>query len=186
MEDFSNFLSQQEGWLEKLKENLSAHWQFVDVARGFVLKAFFSQGLERLVWSCAAIEALLREDTDGLTRLLRSRIDALHPEKPALGKRFVEENGIYDIRSRLVHGATFERKVYQAHCLAAFEVARSRTVEMLMLLDHVLTWHRQHHHPELPSRKDTLFALDQSARSQSLSLYPLAATVPTFLYPTST
>jgi hypothetical protein len=39
--DFSNFLSQQEDWLENLKDNLSARWQFVDVARGFVLKAFF-------------------------------------------------------------------------------------------------------------------------------------------------
>ena len=62
--------------LNELIPRLTAYkkWLFLDVALGFIVKAFFSEGLEQLLWHIAVVESLLGENKEGLTSLLARRV----------------------------------------------------------------------------------------------------------------
>src|SRR5205823_5091012 len=54
--------------LSRLK--LDEHgWQFVSVAAGYIVKAFFAQGIEQLLWHITTLEALLGEKAEGFQRV---------------------------------------------------------------------------------------------------------------------
>jgi hypothetical protein len=84
-------------------------WAFFDVACGYFMKAFWSQGLEQMLWHITTIEALLGENTGSLTKLLRERLAATlgrdKQSKTTIRKQFGD---LYETRSRLVHGDTLE------------------------------------------------------------------------------
>lgn len=84
-------------------------WGFLEVALGFFLRAFFSEGRDQLLWHMVVLDALLlgEREREGLTQKLAGRTAAIlgksEGQKKALRKRF---NRLYDLRSQLVHGRT--------------------------------------------------------------------------------
>jgi hypothetical protein len=99
---FEEFMLQLEFiFLNLLKVNIN----FIDNALGHFIKAFFSGGIEQLLWHTSTIEALLGNKTQGLTANLARRA-ALIIEKEGTKRKNINNQfkKIYDFRSKLVHG----------------------------------------------------------------------------------
>lgn len=80
-------------------------WHFLEISLLFLRKAFFSKGLQQLLWHITVLESLFGEKKEGLTKLLRNRtslaLGRSEKERKEIRKSF---DKIYDLRSRLVHG----------------------------------------------------------------------------------
>jgi hypothetical protein len=109
-------------------------WRFFETALNFFVKAFFADGLEQLLWHITTIEALLGEDSAGLTEKLARRVAAIcgkTKEKAILRKKFKK---LYTFRSNLVHGNEFKKDVYWGHLREARDFARQTLVWFLEFL----------------------------------------------------
>lgn len=127
-DDFERFIHEIDNIFIEFN-NYQAPLQFFDIALGYFIKAFFSDGLEQLLWHISTLEALLGEKADGLTQLLARRTALIlskeRKEREIIRKQFKE---LYNFRSKLVHGNPFSDKkgksVYVGHLNNAREIAR--------------------------------------------------------------
>ncbi len=102
---------------------------FIDIALGYFIKAFLSQGMEQLLWHISTIEALLGEKAEGLTNRLARRsaliIAKEREDREIIRKKFKE---LYDFRSKLVHGNPFsnnkKKSLYVGHLFNARDISR--------------------------------------------------------------
>jgi hypothetical protein len=149
----------------ELLENLdlkACNWDFIDRAMGYLAKAFFTEGLEQLLWHMIVLETLFGEK-DEILESLRSRISSIlaktQAEKKSIRKTI---NELYDFRSDLVHGNPINKTVYKGHLRQARQLARDSMLWFLTYLSSVK--------PELlgkgvpldnyPHRKELLTLLD--------------------------
>jgi hypothetical protein len=113
-------------------------WSFLPVALGFLMKAFFSDGIEELLWHTVTVEALVGEDSErgGLSGLLERRIGRILG--PEAKKRFRE---IYELRSQFVHGdaAYVSNPLFQLDLRDARRIARELSFWFLLYADHINT-----------------------------------------------
>jgi hypothetical protein len=145
-------------------------WKFYENALGFLVKAFFSGGLEQLLWHITVIEALLGQKVEsGLTNLLKKRVGTILGEN-AVDQKTIRKNfeELYDFRSKLVHGdpGILEKEIFQGHLGRARDLARSIIVWMLRYLFAIsqIT-------PEggyVPSKDDLLAVLDMNPAMRPL------------------
>ena len=148
---------------------LENDWKFIEVALGFFVKAFFTEGLEQLLWHITTVEALLGENAENLRQRLANRIALVcgktKREKKELRKEFLS---LYDFRCDLVHGNVFQKQVYVGHLCSA----RSLSLKTLRWYLHCLKNIKEHLKDKgeftIPTRKDILLAidLDYSERSR--------------------
>ncbi len=114
-------------------------WPFMEVALGFLVKAFFSKGLEQLLWNITVLEALLGEKGQGVEGRLARRIASILgkkvEERKAIVKQFKE---LYEIRSDLVHGKPL-KEVDQRHLLVARQLARQVVIWFFHYLHYIQT-----------------------------------------------
>jgi hypothetical protein len=147
-------------------------WLFLDVALGFIVKAFFSEGLEQLLWHIAVVESLLGENKEGLTDLLARRVPCItgktRKERPAIMEAFEE---LYAFRSNLVHGnreILSQNKIYVGHLRKARQIARDSLMWFLDWLDII---EKQFVEDPcvagLPERTDLLSVLDMNGGRRS-------------------
>ena len=110
-------------------ETDTARWPFLKVATGNLIKAFFADGLEELLWHITALEALLGERRQGLAASLARRVSAIlgttEKERKDLRKRF---NDLYDLRCALVHGNELKDDVQWHQLFEARTIARRVTI----------------------------------------------------------
>lgn len=153
--------------LNDLIPRLTSHkkWRFVDVALGFLVKAFFSEGLEQLLWHSAVVEALVGENKEDLTKLLANRVALIlgksKQERQAIREAFAD---LYAFRSNLVHGKDEilnENRIYVSHLRKARKIARETLIWFLEWLD-IVERHFSESHclAGLPERTDLLRVLD--------------------------
>lgn len=95
---FKEFVTHISNLLLSIKSD-KYNWQFYDVSLNFFIKAFFSNGIEQLLWHIISIEALLGQD-ESSTKNITNRIGRLLGKQEA--KYFREK--LYKFRSDLVHG----------------------------------------------------------------------------------
>ena len=127
-DDFERFINEIDNIFIEF-DNYQAPLHFFDIALGYFIKAFFSDGLEQLLWHISTVEALLGEKAPGLTQLLARRTALIlskeRKEREIIRKQFKE---LYNFRSNLVHGNPFSAKknksVYVGHLNNAREIAR--------------------------------------------------------------
>jgi len=152
-------------------------WQFVGRAFGFLVKGFFSSGLEQLLWHMTTIEALFGEDQPGIVKRLRRRIGVVlastESERKELGKQFDE---LYDFRSRLVHGDNFEKQVWDGHLREARDMARRSLSWFLNLAQVTINAHPVDLSDALPKRQEimALLDLDRNATDRMAKVISLA------------
>lgn len=90
---------------ERLTRLRSCKWSndLIQVGLGFLVKAFFTNGVEQLLWHITTIEALFGEDSGGITERLAQRLSRVlggtQAERKEIRKSFRE---LYDTRSELV------------------------------------------------------------------------------------
>ena len=151
-------------------DTLDTRWPFLKVAIGNLIKAFFTEeDLEQLLWHITALEALLGERGPGLTASLARRSAAIlgttEKERKKWKKKFADnnDNGIYDLRSALVHGSKFKK-----------ETRRKQLFEARMMVLRVMIWFvhylsemaarikEESWQGDVPKREDFLILLDRN------------------------
>jgi len=114
-------------------------WEFLEVALAYFIKAFFTaEGFEQMLWHITTLEALLGEKGEGLTERLARRIASIlgrsENERKDIRKQFKE---LYDFRSDLVHGSSFQKLVYVGHLRNARNLARRTLFWFLHYLHYI-------------------------------------------------
>lgn len=140
------------------------YWPFIKVAMGNLIKAFFSDGLEQLLWHITALEALLSEPKQGVTASVARRIAAAlgtsERERKKLRKQFKD---LYDFRSDLVHGRDFDENIHRKQLFEARKMAMRVTIWFVHYLGMIAA--KINEEPlgsKVPTHKDFLTVLDLS------------------------
>ena len=101
----------------------------------FLVKGFFSKGLEQLLWHITALEALFGEDRPGLTQLMARRVALVlgetETQKKEISNHFEE---LYKLRSRLVHGSELKSEVWEGQLKVARDLTRRSLLWFLSFL----------------------------------------------------
>lgn len=147
---------------------LEAYWC---IALGFLVKAFFSEGSQQLLWHISTVEALVGEKKESLTDLLGRRVGCVigktKKERATIQKRFKK---LYDFRSDLVHGnreLLKENKIHFGHLREARRIARESLVWFLKCLDQIERWSIEDPcEAGLPKREEVLASLDMKSDSR--------------------
>jgi hypothetical protein len=147
-------------------------WHSIDIALDFLVKGFFSEGLEQLLWHITAVEAALGEKREqGLTKLLKSRVGLILGDSEEESKSSAKLFGkLYDFRSALVHGdeRLTSNEANLAHLRQAGEIARCVTLWTVNYLRHIMV----NRPASAVSRDDVLAALDVNPQTR-----PAVATI---------
>lgn len=164
---FHAFVTVTDSILTRLR-SAKGEWHFLEVALLFLSRAFFSEGLQQLLWHITALEALLGEkkESQGLTNLIANRLASslgTEQERKQITKSF---KALYDLRSRLVHGdeELLDQKTHKTHLREARNLARRTLVWFLHYCDHVI--HESRHDQALPTREELLSVLDLKTESR--------------------
>ena len=139
------------------------YWPFLKVALGNVIKAFFTDGLEQLLWHITALEALLGERGSGITASLARRSTAIlgttEKERKECRKKFRE---LYDLRSALVHGRQFKEDVHRKQLFEARMMVLRVTIWFVHYLGEMAARIKEESwQGEVPDREDLLVLLDR-------------------------
>jgi len=144
-------------------------WEFIEVALGFLLKAFFSRGVEQLLWHITVIESLLGENVAGLTDKLATRLSRIWGEG-STGKCFKK---LYDYRCDLVHGNenVLNDRIHEDQLKEARVLARGTLCWFINYLAHLLDSNKS------PKRSKVLKVIDGYAPDNEY-LQSVAACLP--------
>jgi hypothetical protein len=162
---FTDFIQRTAKLLADLRAQQN-DWQFVETALDYFIKAFFTPGLEQLLWHITTLEALLAEKgvTERLARRIVLILEKNTDERETLRKRFKD---LYAFRSDLAHGNQFQMAIYTGHLSNARDLARRTLLWFLHYPNHI-----QNSIPEsqvgksIPSRDDILILLDMNQESR--------------------
>ncbi len=142
--------------------SLNTHWPFVKVAMGNVIKAFFTEELEQLLWHITALEALLGEER-GIRKSIAKRSAAIvgttKKERTRLKKQFED---LYDLRCDLVHGNRFEQDIHRKQLFEARMMALRIMIWFVNYLGEIAASIKQGSWKgDVPDREDLLVLLDR-------------------------
>ena len=143
-------------------DTLDTRWPFLKVAMGNLIKAFFTEELEQLLWHITALEALLGEER-GIRRSIAKRSAAIvgttKKERTRLKKQF--EN-LYDLRCDLVHGNQFEKDIHRKQLFEARMMALRIMIWFVNYLGEITARIKQGSWKgDVPDREDLLVLLDR-------------------------
>ncbi len=131
---FSRTVTEFEIQLNTIRSR-TARWQFIDVAVSYLVKAFFSDDLDQLLWHITAIEALLGQHTEALTETLARRcgliLGSSKEDRKKIHRLF---KNLYALRSDVVHGNTKQKKAHERNLAIARYIARDVAVWFLQYL----------------------------------------------------
>jgi hypothetical protein len=154
IDSLKNFLSSAETKVrnfEKYKEK----WQFIHIAHKMLLKAFFSNGIDQLIWHITAIEAMVGQKADGnLTSTVARRISAITGKKEYydIFKR------LYETRCNFIHGNIMPKKVYISDLYSARLLARQTLVWFINFMNKISESFQDHE--KAPTREAILKFID--------------------------
>lgn len=140
------------------------NWQFFDIAINFFIKAFFSNGIDQLLWHITSIESLLGQvdkSTDNIANRMALILGRNDKEKIIIKNKFKGKKGLYDFRCRLVHGKTFKEKAYINHLWEARSLSRRIILWFIHYLSRIQDQVIQQKDAEkIPTREDILLLID--------------------------
>ena len=158
LQDSLNHLQEH---VRSLRERMENEWTFLDIALGYFVKAYFTEGLEQLLWHITVLETLFGERKEGVNARLARRISNIlgenNRERDNLKKRF---NELYDVRCELVHGKAFSKDIHKGHLRIARELARKSLIWFIGYLSFVQEKFRGGQLANIPNRDDLLTVLD--------------------------
>lgn len=136
--------------------------EFLNIGMGYLAKAFFTEGLEQLLWHMTVLDALFGE-RDEVIGSLKRRISNIFGKTEKARKEIRNKvDDLYKFRSDLVHGNIFKDEVFKGHLRIARTFARDSLLWFLNLLS---TIHKELTRANIPltnypKRKEFLFLLD--------------------------
>ncbi len=142
-------------------EPFGSSWPFLMRGLGFLVKGYFSEGLEQILWHITALEAMFGEKRSGLTQLMTRRVAAVLGEtddqKKLIKKHFQE---LYDLRSKLVHGSEISEDIWDGSVKDAREFARCSLLWFLSFLESIAKTGKHSTSTSLPTREEILAVID--------------------------
>ena len=125
------------GFAAQLKSirGASEEWQqFVDRGLGYLVKAYFADGIEQLIWHIVALEAFLGEERR-IKEGVATRIAALYDKNCEMSKAASRDfKELYEMRCSYVHGRPFRRQTESDHLWRAREIAVAVAVRLVALM----------------------------------------------------
>jgi hypothetical protein len=148
---FKTFIKKNTEIISGIKEK-ERGWEFIEIAFNFINKAFFSGGIEQLLWHITTIETLLGQKGEKIEKTISNRLSLISGSE-VVGKQFRE---LYDFRCNIVHGNKKMIKDYieVEHLVMARSLARSTLDWFLKILNRLLSL------GEEPSRKNLIKLID--------------------------
>jgi hypothetical protein len=159
LEKLKTIVDKAQNLLENVKE---CKWGFLDIALGYLAKAFFAERLDQLLWHMTVLEALLGEKErvkDSIKKRVSYILGEIGEEKSKTQK---EIGKLYDFRCDLVHGNVSIPEVFQGDLKKARSYARKTLIWFLSFLSIIDMEMRGKGTlvENYPQRKDLLFLLD--------------------------
>jgi len=152
---FKRFIAKTEKQIDNLHLD-SDELEYVNIAIGYLMKAFFSENLEELIFNIITIEALVGEKGKEVTEKLRKRVSVILGNTEKERKKIRQEfDELYEFRCQLVHGTKFKKPIYQDHLRKAREFSRKTLLWYLHCLNFVKVKSKH-----LPARSDILTLVD--------------------------
>ncbi len=140
------------------------NWGFIDIAQKYLIKAFFTEGLEQLLWHIVVIDALFGENGAGSTERMKNRIGAILGSSKS--KKFKE---LYKFRCSLVHGDRFKEQIDTKHLYNARQLARELLLWFLNYLNTIQRdINKDQSNCENYARKNLLKLIDHAEGIKSL------------------
>jgi hypothetical protein len=167
-EKFKNFVIDKNKLLDNLGCDINNQWNFLDRAVSYLIKAFFSHGLEQLLWNITVLEALVGERPDIQSNLAR-RVSIILCDTEAKRKelrKIIYE--LYDYRSRIIHGDKGPQGVYSEHLSLARHLARKTLLWFIHYLHYLKSTNITKNEEDLPTREDILMMIDLKENKQRL------------------
>ena len=155
---FEVFIRKVTVQLQKIR-SMGELWEFVDHGLNYLLKGFFSDGLDQLIWHIVALEAFLGgKDSDiSLTEQLSKRVAAIYSgdsgRSEAASKEFKD---LYKIRCALVHGRPFKAEVDSDHLWRARKLARTVAIRIVDILSQLAEEAEKGRLTRIPKREEIL------------------------------
>lgn len=145
-------------------ETKDTHWPFLKVAIDNLIKAFFADGLDQLLWHITALEAMLGERGPGLTESLARRTAAILGTTKRERENWKKEfKHLYDLRSNLLHGRKFKQNTHRQRLFEARMMAVRVTIWFVHYLGEIAARINEGTlKSEVPKREDFLTLLDRS------------------------
>ena len=167
--EFEECVQRADECLQHLETD-DTRWPYLKVAIDNLIKAFFTEELEQLLWHITALEALLGERGPGVTASIARRsaaiLGATEKERKEWKKRFAGNNGLYDLRSALVHGRQFKEDVHRKQLFEARMMAMRVTIRFVHYLGEMATRIKEESwQGEVPDREDLVILLDRRSRN---------------------
>jgi hypothetical protein len=137
-------------------------WEFLNIAMGYLAKAFFTDGLEQLLWHMTVLDALFGERDEVISSLKRRMSNIFGKTEKEKKDIRNKVDDLYKFRSDLVHGNAFKTEVFKGHLRLARTFARDSLLWFLNLLSTIHEELKRANIPleNYPKRKDFLFLLD--------------------------
>ncbi len=161
---FEECVKRAEECLGHLRLETDDTHSFLKVAIDNLIKAFFTEELEQLLWHITALEALLGERGPGLTASLARRSATILGGTENARKEWKNKfNDLYDLRSALVHGRQFKKDVHRKQLFEARVMAMRVTIWFVHYFGEIAVrineglWKSK-----APTREDFLALLDRS------------------------
>lgn len=150
-------------------ETKDTHWPFLKVAIDNLIKAFFTDGLEQLLWHITALEAMLGERGPGLTESLARRSAAILGTTKRERENWKKEfKRLYDLRSNLLHGRKFKQNTHRQRLFEARMMAMRVTIWFVHYLGEIAARINEGTlKSEVPKREGFLTLLDRSKADRS-------------------
>lgn len=163
LERLKNIIEKSQEFLEKI-DLKQCNWEFLDIAMGYLAKAFFAEGLEQLLWHITVLEALLGEKSEVMNSI-RRRLGIIFGdgEKKEIEEIHKKFNELYEFRSTFVHGRqTTDKKIYLGHLRLARDFARRSVLWFINFLSFLHSELAKNGIPfdKYPQLKELLFLID--------------------------
>lgn len=165
---FEQFIARADECLRNLEAD-KTRWPFLKVAMGNLIKGFFADGVEQLLWHITALESLLGERKQGIEASLKRRtaviLELNENQRAAVRKQF---KNLYDLRCDLVHGNEFKQSMHWQNLFEARAMARQVMIWFVHYLAEIAvrinegSWQG-----DIPKREDFLNLLDLSDADRS-------------------
>jgi hypothetical protein len=157
--EFESFIRHLVERLQCIKAADPGWQQFVDRGLGYLVKAYFADGIEQLIWHVVALEAFVGEERR-IKEGIATRIAALYSQDLYKGKIACKDfKDLYEVRCSYVHGRPFKRETDSSQLWRAREIAAAIADRLLGLMGRIARGTNPADGGRLPRREDLLEVL---------------------------
>lgn len=159
-------------------ETEDTHWPFLKVAIGNLIKAFFTDELEQLLWHITALDALLGEKRSTREPIARRSAAILGTTEGKKEETLEQFDELYRLRCDLVHGNQFKKDIHRKQLFEARVMAMRVTICFVHFLGEIAAGiNKESRESEVPDREDLLILLDgKSSNADQKRLQGFSAT----------